>query len=146
MRFLQSEARGVVYTCLTGNYDTLREHKYLNKNWDYVCFTDDEKLLAQKRQGIWEIRPLVYAEKDNALNNRYHKINPHKLFPEYEQSVYVDGNVDIRSPYLFRQIEKRKTNLLLPMHFCRNCVYEEFAEVEKLGYDKSEILKSSLIF
>ena len=46
MRFLQSEARGVVYTCLTGNYDTLREHKYLNKNWDYVCFTDDEKLLA----------------------------------------------------------------------------------------------------
>ncbi len=32
MRFLQSEARGVVYTCLTGNYDTLREHKYLNKN------------------------------------------------------------------------------------------------------------------
>ena len=141
MRFLQSEARGVVYTCLTGNYDTLREHKYLNKNWDYVCFTDDEKLLAQKRQGIWEIRPLVYAEKDNALNNRYHKINPHKLFPEYEQSVYVDGNVDIRSPYLFRQIEKRKTNLLLPRHFCRNCVYEEFAEVEKLGYDKSEILK-----
>lgn len=117
MRFLQSKSRGVVYTCLTGNYDTLREHKYINRNWDYVCFTDDEKLLAQKRQGIWEIRPLVYAEKDNALNNRYHKINPHKLFPEYEESVYVDGNVDIRSPYFFDRLKNER------QIFCCRCIF-----------------------
>ena len=95
---------GVVYTCLTGNYDTLRQPVYVDENWDYVCFTDDENLVAQKNVGVWKIRPLAFQERDNTRNSRYHKINPHKLFPEYEQSIWCDSNVNILSSYIFEQI------------------------------------------
>lgn len=133
--------QGVVYTCLTGNYDVLREHRYIDKDWDYVCFTDNEKLIAQKKVGVWEIRPLVFSGKDNTRNSRFHKINPHKLFPEYEQSIWCDSNIGICSPYIFKQIEERKADFLVPIHFCRNCIYDEFFEVEKLGYDAKDVIE-----
>ena len=141
-RFLKpKKVRSVVYTCLTGGYDSLKEHRYIDNDWDYVCFTDNKELLAQKKCGIWEIRPLAYVGADNTRSSRYHKINPHKLFPDYEQSIWCDGNVCICSPYLFRQIRRRKKSLLVPVHFVRNCIYEEFAEVEKLGYEATDVLR-----
>lgn len=141
-RFLKpKEVRSVVYTCLTGGYDSLKEHRYVDDDWDYVCFTDNKELLAQKKCGIWEIRPLAYVGADSTRSSRYHKINPHKLFPDYEQSIWCDGNVCICSPYLFRQIRRRKKSLLVPVHFVRNCIYEEFAEVEKLGYETVDVLR-----
>jgi hypothetical protein len=30
----------VIYTCISGNYDTLHDNIYVNPDWDYVCFTD----------------------------------------------------------------------------------------------------------
>lgn len=139
--FKPEKVKSVVYTCLTGGYDTLKEHTYIDKDWDYVCFTDNEELLAQRKQGVWEIRPLVYKNSDNTRNSRYHKINPHKLFPDYEQSVWCDGNVCICSPYLFRQIRRRKKSLLVPVHFVRDCIYEEFEEVARQGYETEDILQ-----
>lgn len=48
-RFLKpKKVRSVVYTCLTGGYDSLKEHRYIDNDWDYVCFTDNKELLAQK--------------------------------------------------------------------------------------------------
>lgn len=38
---------GVVYTCITGAYDGLIVHKFVNPAYDYVCFTDNEKLLSE---------------------------------------------------------------------------------------------------
>lgn len=29
----------------------------------------------------------------------------------------------------------------MPVHFVRNCIYEEFAEVEKLGYEATDVLR-----
>lgn len=46
-RFLKpKKVRSVVYTCLTGGYDSLKEHRYIDNDWDYVCFTDNKELLA----------------------------------------------------------------------------------------------------
>jgi len=32
--------RKVVYTCISGNYDTLRDPSYVTPGWEYICFTD----------------------------------------------------------------------------------------------------------
>ena len=32
----------VVYTCLTGDYDILPLHEYLDYSYDYICFTDNK--------------------------------------------------------------------------------------------------------
>ena len=33
----------VVYTAITGNYDELITPEYINKDWDYICFTDNPR-------------------------------------------------------------------------------------------------------
>lgn len=63
----------VIYTCLTGNYDNLINHYYINPDWDYICFTDNENLLKSSENGIWQIRKLIYSKLSPSLNNRWHK-------------------------------------------------------------------------
>ncbi|MCR5164823.1 MAG: DUF616 domain-containing protein [Thermoguttaceae bacterium] len=125
-------ARKVVYTCITNGYDDLGEIRcfhYTDPAWDYVCFTDDENLIAGKTFGIWEIRPLQFTQCDKIRNARRHKILPHELFPEYDESLWIDGNVNLVTPFIFEEIRRRKTDLLLPKHFSRDCLYAEFEAV-----------------
>ena len=116
--------RKVVYTCLTGNYDVLSLPEYVDYNWDYVCFTDDEDLLRLKHYGVWKINSLQFSELDDTRNSRWHKTHPHVLFPRYEESLWIDSNITIRSGWIFSQFEKN-TKMLIPLHFERDCIYDE---------------------
>lgn len=119
------KAAGVVYTCVTDGYDNLMQPYYIAEDWDYVCFTDDPELLAKEKEGVWEIRALAATGYAPGQANRWHKMHPHILFVDYEESVYVDGNINIISSYLFDEIGARDVPFLLPRHFARNCVYRE---------------------
>jgi len=135
-------ARKVVYTCITNGYDDLGEIRcfhYTDPAWDYVCFTDDEELIARKTFGIWEIRPLQFTNLDKIRNARRHKIQPHKLFSEYDESLWLDANVNVLTPFLFDEIRRRNTDLLIPMHAQRDCVYEEFEFVREAGIIDPEL-------
>jgi lipopolysaccharide biosynthesis protein len=138
--------RNVVYTCLTGDYDVLPQPTYVAPDYDYVCFTDSKKLLQNENYGIWKIAPLRFNELDNARNNRWHKTHPHRLFPQYEKSIYLDANVDVRTNYLFNLIKQTTTGLLLPAHFSRDCIYDEATEVLAIGKDSPENVDKILAF
>ena len=134
-------AQGVVYTCVTGGYDDIREIAvpgHVAADWDYVCFTDDEALVRERRVGVWEMRPLVFVELDGTRNNRWHKTHPHELFPEYAESVYVDANVNVRTQYLFDVIRRLDRPFVLPRHFDGQCVYGEYRNVLEQGIDDAE--------
>lgn len=120
---------GVVYTCITGAYDGLIVHKFVNPAYDYVCFTDNEKLLSEQKRGPWQIKPLAYSLLDNIKNARWHKTHPHVLFPDYEKSIWVDGNGNFLTRRIFAMIEKSHEKLLVPLHFSRDCIYDECDEV-----------------
>lgn len=115
----------VIYTCILNNYDNLINHYFISNDWDYICFTDDDKLIQKKKYGIWQIKPLQFNQLDATRNNRWHKMHPHILFPEYEESIYIDANINVITSYLFDIIEERKEDLLFPMHYKRNCIYQE---------------------
>lgn len=116
----------VVYTCLTDNYDSLINHKFVHPGWRYICFTDNASLLKQGKVGVWEIKELVVQTENNILNNRYHKILPYDLFPaEVEESLYVDSNCNILTSFIFDTLEDRKSSLLVPIHFSTTCLYQE---------------------
>ncbi len=121
----------VVYTCLTGGYDALPLHEYLDYSWDYVCFTDNQNLLKMKRYGAWEIRPLLFSELDNQLNNRWHKTHPHKLFPDYNESIYIDSNISVLTSWLFDTIAEKNKDLVIPIHYGNDCIYDEIKTVLK---------------
>lgn len=114
-----------VYTCLVGDYDNIKQQSYVDKNWDYICFTDNKELLNKKQDGIWQFRPLLRTDLDSTRINRYHKILPHIVLSEYTESIYIDSNIDILSPFIFDLVEARKyVGLLLPGHFLEKCSYE----------------------
>ena len=130
------QAKKVVYTCITNRYDDLSEiacFHYTDFDWDYVCFTDDEELIAQQRFGIWDIRPLVFTDLDVIRNARRHKILAHCFFPEYEESLYLDANVNILTPWLFEEIQRRQKDFLIPTHFALDCLYKEYEHVLQFG-------------
>ncbi|MFR8206985.1 MAG: hypothetical protein ACLU99_12215 [Alphaproteobacteria bacterium] len=75
---------------------------YLNPEYKYVCFTDDETYLKRRIVGPWHIEPLRYDRLDNTRNNRYHKMHPHELFSDYEESLFIDANIQLRGNCLLR--------------------------------------------
>lgn len=127
----------VVYTCIVGDYDSLILHHYVNDKCDYVCFTDNKHLVSMKQFGVWKIKPLQFSELDNTRNARWHKTHPHILFPEYDCSLWVDANVDVLDDYIFNEMGKTSSKLLIPLHFNRDCIYKEIESLYNLPRKES---------
>ncbi len=103
-----------IYTCITGNYDNLRQPAVTDGRFDFICFTGKgEKRM--ERDGVWEIRefePEVPGQQDGrktagcpmspGMRSRYPKMHPHLLLPEYEASVWIDGNIEILDDSLYK--------------------------------------------
>jgi hypothetical protein len=87
--------RTVVYSAIFGGYDTPMPHYGTEPDTDYVLLTDTP---PRWRSG-WTLRPPppAIAELPPNLANRWCKFFPHRLFPEAQVSVYLDGNILIRS-------------------------------------------------
>jgi len=146
-RRAERKPRGVIYTCITGGYDDLRDiavYGHVSPAWDYVCFTDDKDLVGEGRVGIWEVRPLAFSELDLGRNNRWHKTHPHVLFPEMTESVYIDANIDILSPALFDDIDRIGGDFVLPRHFGNQCIYAEFRDVVRAKIDDVSTVERQL--
>ena len=124
----RGKKRKVVYTCLTGNYDNLPLYPYLDGEWDYVCFTDSSELLEYGGgYGAWRIEPLAFNELDDTKNARWHKTHPHVLFPDCEESIWIDANIAVKSGWIFSLVaQKREQNkILIPIHYERDCIFKD---------------------
>lgn len=128
----------VVYTCITGGYDTLIDPKFVTDGFDYVCFTDNDNMESD----IWKIRPLP-KETDNlsqVKKQRYVKINAHKVLPEYELSIWVDGNVTVKGDLneFVDKFIKSDCSIYVPKHPSRDCIYSESNAVISIRKDTKE--------
>jgi hypothetical protein len=135
----------VIYTCITGNYDNIVQHEYIDFAYDYICFTDSENLLRMGSYGVWKIEPLRYSGADNIRNNRWHKIHPHVLFPDYTESIYIDGNINVRTSIYFNLI-KEDDIIRIPIHGGHDCIYKEGMIVVKSGKDTKESVSKMFDF
>lgn len=128
----------VVYTCISGQYDSLIEPLFVNKDVDYVCFTDQPFT-----SNIWQIRPI--PEELNYLSQvkkqRYIKVNPHKYLSDYETSVWVDANITIKGNinYLINVVKWSISSITVPKHPIRSCIYEEANACIQYNKDVPEI-------
>ena len=128
----------VVYTTIFGDYDNLNDPLFIDQGFKYVCYTDNINL----KSNIWEIRHVNIANNENIkLKVREYKILPHKLFPEYDTSIWIDANGVIRGS-LRELMEKyqKYANILFMPHFARNCIYDEVATCIALYKDRKHIL------
>lgn len=140
--------KGIIYTCITGDYDMLMEHSFIDPMWDYVCFTDSRYLQKKiNKNSIWNTKPLVFNELDDVRNARWHKLHAHDLFLEYQKSIWVDANVNIISQGFFSDVEKvikNKQKISIPIHPDRKCIYEEYETCVQLGKDRLETMKDQV--
>ena len=95
----------VIYTCIFGGYDEVKDPKVITSGWDYILFTDREV-----KTKVWNIRPLY---GDPKMLSRDVKMNPHKYLPEYAEWFYFDGaivpkaKISINSPFSWLGYEHR---------------------------------------
>lgn len=117
-----------VYTAIFGQYDRIRPYD------GGICFTDK----AQDVEG-WEYRVEKYNTMNARLTARQHKCLSH-MFVDAEYTIWHDGNVRLKMKP--EDIVER----FLPVgydiatfgHPNRNCIYDEAAEVLRLGYADPE--------
>lgn len=116
----------VVYTALFGKYDNLRDPqiKSLSKNASFICFTDQENV----KSTIWEIVHVAKSEdSDPILLNRFYKMNPHIIFPDFRFSIYIDSNIVVKSnlDLLVNKLISEKIKIAAPRHLVNDCIYQE---------------------
>ena len=111
----------IVYTAITGNYDTLKEPERF-AGCDYVCFTDNDKLESD----VWNIRKAVSFSKHPRLNARYHKLHPHVYFSDYDFSLWVDGtHLPIIHPRELVEKYLGQWDIAMFPHRYNDCIYQE---------------------
>jgi GT2 family glycosyltransferase len=136
----EKKNRVVVYTAISGGYDTLKIPEFINPDYDYVCFSDR----VIKATMPWEIRPIDYYHKDSTRIARYYKTHAHSYFKDYDLAIWIDANILIRGDLQFMIDRFVASGLPIASnpHPARRCVYSE-AEIcrilEKDDPDEIEV-------
>ncbi len=118
---------GIVYCCVTGNYDRPYNPILISNGLDYFAFTDNPDAVKGTH---WQYKPIQMQENDSRGNgiNRYYKFHPYELFSgEYDYSIYIDGNVQIISDItcLYEVARKAPFGIAMHRHASRRCAYKD---------------------
>ena len=122
---LHREPKIVVYTCITGGYDKIKEPSLITPGVDYICFTDNETMKSK----TWKNKPIPkeLLSLSSVKQQRGIKLLPHRYLNEYDVSVWVDGNMDVKGnikDYL-KTLNFEDYTVFIPEHPARKCIYKE---------------------
>lgn len=138
---INTDKRIVVYTCISGNYDKLKEVSKKESNISYICFTDSEI-----SSDTWEIRKipefLNYLEPTKRA--RCLKILPHLFLNDYDVSVWVDGAIEVLGNINELVSLKLKNNFTISKHPDRICIYQEALKIVELNKDYKEVVDKQI--
>ena len=116
----------VIFTAIFGGYDQLPDHQYKPEGWDFICFTDSDI-----QSNVWDIKKVPAIYEDPTRNARKYKVLPHRWFPDYDYSLWIDGNILVREN-VNKLIDDYLSNTNIAVHDHnqnkldpRDCVYKE---------------------
>lgn len=118
----------IIYTCITGNYDDLIPQPSY-EGVKYICFSDS---INKSQYHNWEIFPIPSLEINQPnLINRYLKALHYNLDFNSNISMYIDGNVLIKSnpTSMVRQFEESAASIAAFKHPHRENIMQEFEEL-----------------
>ncbi len=141
-----SGERMAVYTSIYGKYDSLCEPIYVDPNCDYFILTNQDV----PPNSLWKKIDFEFPEEINTdfLKNRYVKMFPHKVFPDYRYSLYVDGNITLVSAVsLYLKDFDCKSGIAMHKHPASNDLFDEIEAclmTNKITESESKELKQKL--
>lgn len=116
----------VIYTTITNDYDNLLEPLVKDDDFEFIYYSDKPRI--NNPISIWSFRKLIKECESPIRTARYHKTNPHLLFPENDISIWMDSNLQIIDNSFFKDIKRfLNSNQLWGgiKHPFRNCIYDE---------------------
>lgn len=127
--------RRVVYTCLYGGYERLRDQPVSGESSiEFVCFTDDPDATSD----TWQIRhaPPPFPADQNRSSRRP-KILAHEYLADFDESLYIDNSVLLTAApeRIFAEWLPEGVPMALLAHSFRGPVREEFEAVVASGLD-----------
>ena len=133
--------KGVVYTAIFGDYESLLDPKVVNPYLDYICFTDNPNL----KSDIWQIRLIDNLDMDNTRKARTIKTLPHRFLKDYDFSIWVDAGFLIIGDLEEYVNRYSKKGLFLGInHSWRDCLYDEAEAVIDLKKDDEKIVREQI--
>lgn len=140
----------VVYTANIGNYDLLQTPQFAerNKNVKFVLFTTDLNF----RSNFWDVRFIDNANlinKDNQRVARYFKLQPHKVLPPHDVSIWFDSCLTLKIPDYLQFIDEnllsRGLDTVVYSHPKRNCLYREASVCISQNLDDKGIIEKQVL-
>lgn len=122
-----------VYTAIFGGYEGLLPQRRL-PGVDYICFSDRPVQVKP-----WMVHTVEKPYEDPTRCARMFKILPHQNLAQYDYSIWIDGNYlvvgDINSliAETLAQCNMAYFDHSASVVDARNCVYDEYASLLKLG-------------
>ena len=125
----------VCYSVNMGGYDEIYDPIIMTPGWDYIYLTNTNAVSTK-----WEVRKFD-DNMNNYLLSRLPKIKTYDFFPEYDISIYLDANVEIKTN-LDEFIKDKLTNnadAAMIQHPERHCIYNEimacviYNKITKIG-------------
>ncbi|TKX40350.1 glycosyltransferase domain-containing protein [Halorubrum sp. CGM4_25_10-8A] len=138
---MKEGSKTVVYTAVFGDYDVVLPPKCLNDCLEFVCFTDSPEKIPEP----WNVRTLSEQTLSPKLKSGKVKTLPHRYFPEYHQSIWVDANIGITGD-IDKLLEEQLIdfNLAVPEHPYRSCIYNEAEALMERGIIEPEVTQALL--
>ena len=130
----------VIYTAVTGDYDTILPPRIKEENVRYIAFMDKENF---KEIEGWESIPIDIINDSMVLTARYYKIFPYKLF-DADYSIWVDGRTVINGKLSELVNLVKDECIAFYKHRIRKCTYNEGATVIKRKLDNKERVTSQM--
>ena len=131
----------IVYTAIFADKDNVKQI-CKSENCDYVLFTDDPELDS-------DIFRVVFCDvnyQDPTRQARYYKVLAHRLFPDYDYSLWVDASMRIEGIDINRLFDRylKSHDIALHEHPARNCIYDEARECIKRNKDNPATINQQL--
>ena len=124
----------VIYTVITGGFDTIKQPTVIDPRFDYILFTDT---VTEDKLGVWSVRAIAYDCPDTRKKSRFPKIRPESVLSEYQASLYIDGNIRICSQWGYDrciELADQGTEWAGIKHQGRKCLYDEINAIIGLGW------------
>lgn len=128
----------VIYTVITGGYEDILQPLVIDDRFDYILFTDSAR---SYNIGAWNVRPIHVDESlDKIRLSRYPKSHPVSLLSEYEASLYIDANIQIKDNWIYsrfielveNKIEYAGVKLVVTG---RDCIYDHAFDMCVMGVE-----------
>lgn len=141
----------LVYTCVTNNYDKINSISVKqDPNIDFICFTDKVSRPVNCGPEVgWKFYPIPSELNglDPRRKARLVKILVNKWAGGYDGYLWIDSPIVIignLGPFFASHPFDENHGIYVSKHYMRDCTYQEFAQVVRLGKDRSAILYDQL--